>query len=213
MDSFFSWVLAIVQLAGNWMVFKKMGREGWEGIIPVYNLYVLFKELYGNGWKFLLLLIPIYNIYVIIKLCIDLARAFNQDSGFAIGLIILSPIFMCILGFGDRYVYLDGSRANNTEDFVTRAADKIEDAGTNVYENVKEKYEEAGGAEGIKNDISAKAKSAAAGAKEKVNSTKTRMTDKQNPVDLLKQLGELREKGLITEEEFNEKKKDILDKI
>ena len=48
----------IVSLVASWMIYKKMGREGWEGIIPIYSTYVLCQELYGNGWKCLLLLIP-----------------------------------------------------------------------------------------------------------------------------------------------------------
>ena len=56
------------------------GPSGWEGIVPFYNTYVLCQELYGNGWKFLLLLIPIYNIYFVIKMNIDWAKAFNQAS-------------------------------------------------------------------------------------------------------------------------------------
>lgn len=53
-------IAAILSMAGSWMVYKKMGRQGWEGIVPIYNTYVLCQELYGNGWKFLLLLIPFY---------------------------------------------------------------------------------------------------------------------------------------------------------
>ena len=49
---------AILSMVGSWMIFKKMGRQGWEGIVPIYSTYVLCKVLYGNGWKFLLLLIP-----------------------------------------------------------------------------------------------------------------------------------------------------------
>ena len=56
-------IATILSLVGSWMVYKKMGRQGWEGIVPIYNTYVLCQELYGNGWKFLLLLIPFYNIY------------------------------------------------------------------------------------------------------------------------------------------------------
>ena len=41
---------------------------------------MLCQELYGNGWKFLLLLIPIYNIYFVIKMNIDWAKAFNPVS-------------------------------------------------------------------------------------------------------------------------------------
>mgnify|MGYP000712497399 CR=1 FL=1 len=70
-------IATILSLVGSWMVYKKMGRQGWEGIVPIYNTYVLCQELYGNGWKFLLLLIPFYNIYFGIKMMIDLAKAFN----------------------------------------------------------------------------------------------------------------------------------------
>ena len=37
-------------------------------------------------------------------MALDLARAFGRGTGFAIGLIFLSPIFSLILGFGsDTY--------------------------------------------------------------------------------------------------------------
>jgi hypothetical protein len=36
---------------------------------------------------------------------IDFAKAFGQGTLFGLGLIFLSPIFICILGFGDaQYV-------------------------------------------------------------------------------------------------------------
>ena len=28
---------AILSMVGSWMIFKKMGRQGWEGIVPFYN--------------------------------------------------------------------------------------------------------------------------------------------------------------------------------
>ena len=88
-----SLIIGILTLVAEWMIFKKMGRQGWEGIVPIYNTYVLCQELYGNGWKFLLLLIPIYNIYFVIKMNIDWAKAFNQGVGFGIGLLLLPFIF------------------------------------------------------------------------------------------------------------------------
>ena len=106
--------LYIISLVATWMLFVKMGRAGWEGIIPLYNTYVLFKELYGNGWKMLLLLIPLYNIYVAIKFNIDLAHAFGKTTGFGIGLIFLNTIFMCILGFdSSTYIGLNGYKNAN----------------------------------------------------------------------------------------------------
>ena len=43
-----SFVLTVIGLLGSWKVFEKMGLEGWRGIIPIYNTYLLFKELYAN---------------------------------------------------------------------------------------------------------------------------------------------------------------------
>ena len=44
-----SLIIGILSLVAEWMIFKKMGRQGWEGIVPIYNTYVLCQELYGNG--------------------------------------------------------------------------------------------------------------------------------------------------------------------
>lgn len=98
-------VVALVMIAGMWKMFSKAGEPGWASIIPFYNAYVLFKITWGSGIKFLLLLIPIANIVVVIMTQIKLAKAFGKSTGFAVGLILLSPIFYVILGF-DSSEYL-----------------------------------------------------------------------------------------------------------
>ena len=92
--------VCVAMIVAMWKVFTKAGKPGWAAIIPIYNTYTLFDMVYGKGWKFLFLLVPFYNIYVGIKLYIDLAHCFGKSGGFAVGLIFLNPIFMCILGFG-----------------------------------------------------------------------------------------------------------------
>lgn len=32
-----------------WKIFEKMGTDGWRGIIPIYNIYVLFDMLWDAG--------------------------------------------------------------------------------------------------------------------------------------------------------------------
>lgn len=98
-------VVALVMIAGMWKMFSKAGEPGWASIIPFYNAYVLFKITWGSGIKFLLLLIPIANIVILIMTQIKLAKAFGKSTGFAVGLILLSPIFYVILGF-DSSEYL-----------------------------------------------------------------------------------------------------------
>ena len=92
-----------------WKIFTKAGEPGWAALIPLYNAYVLFKITWGNGVKFLLMLIPIYNIVVIIQTMSKLAKAFGKSGGFVLGLIFLSPVFMLMLAFGDaQYVGIPG---------------------------------------------------------------------------------------------------------
>lgn len=96
-----SGIIAIFGLVCLWKVFQKAGEPGWAAIVPFYNCYVLFKIIYGNGWRFLLLLIPIANIVFAVLAYIKLAKAFGKSAGFAVGLILLNPVFMGILAFGD----------------------------------------------------------------------------------------------------------------
>ena len=116
---------AILSMVGSWMIFKKMGRQGWEGIVPIYSTYVLCKVLYGNGWKFLLLLIPFYNIYFAIKMMVDLAKAFNQGVGFAIGLLLLPFVFNLILATAlkEKRAFIEEQRQSNAQ-----VVPRIEDA-------------------------------------------------------------------------------------
>lgn len=97
--------LLILAIVAMWKIFEKAGEPGWAAIIPFYNIYVLFKITWGNGWKFLFLLIPIANIVFAIITMVKLAKAFGKGSGFAVGLIFLGTIFSCILAF-DNSQYL-----------------------------------------------------------------------------------------------------------
>ena len=113
----FTWIIClailIVTIIGMWKVFEKAGREGWKAIIPFYNMYVLTEISGQNGWLFLLCLIPgvgalIWSIMVSIKL----APAYGKDTAFAVGLILLAPIFYMILGFGSAKYVLGGAPAS-----------------------------------------------------------------------------------------------------
>ena len=102
--SFFSLAVAVLGIVAMWKIFEKAGEPGWTAIIPFYNLYVLFKITWGNGWLFLLLLIPFVNVIIAIITTFKLARSFSKSFWFGLGLFFLSPIFLGILAFGEpRY--------------------------------------------------------------------------------------------------------------
>lgn len=99
----FAFWLAIVVLsiAGLWKVFTKAGEPGWAAIVPIYNIYILIKIVGRPWWWVILMCIPCVSIVVGIIAAIDLAKSFGKDIAFAIGLILLGPIFIVILGFSD----------------------------------------------------------------------------------------------------------------
>ena len=85
----------------NYILFKKMGRKGWEGIIPIYNIIVKLRVLNIPMWILVCLLIPGINIVLPIIIAINTAKKFNKDTLFMIGLILLPIVFYPILAFGN----------------------------------------------------------------------------------------------------------------
>ncbi len=133
------WLVIII---GKWRVFKKANKPGWASIVPFYNDYVEYLLFWGNGWLFVVpillgILSPIpiigqiaWLLIVLIK-CIHRykqAESFGQGIGFTIGLILLKPIFICILGFGKAYEYkgvaLDGFSYNELKEKFDKANNK-----------------------------------------------------------------------------------------
>ncbi|HJH30844.1 MAG TPA: signal peptidase I [Methanosarcinaceae archaeon] len=95
-------------IASFWKIYVKAEQPGWACIIPIYNIYILLKIVCRPSWWLFLYIIPIVNIIVIITVTLDLAKRFNQEILFGIGLILLPIIFYPILGFGDaRYTQCD----------------------------------------------------------------------------------------------------------
>ena len=103
---FVFWLAVIVAvIAGGWKMFEKAGQPGWGVLVPIYNLYLLCKIGGRPGWWVLLFLIPLVNILISIIVWNDISKSFGKDVLFTVGLVLLTPIFVCILGFGDaRYL-------------------------------------------------------------------------------------------------------------
>jgi len=93
-------VIALIGLVAEWRIYTKAGEHGWAVLIPIYNMYVLYRIICGNGLKMFLMLIPIFNIYWAIKSMIMLAHAYGKSTAFGILMIFFSPICQLVLAFG-----------------------------------------------------------------------------------------------------------------
>ena len=126
----FAFVWWILQIIANWNIFTKAGEAGWKSLIPIYGDYVSYKIAWQTSYFWLNFILGIVASYVssanlnesmfltviatllriviaVINIiyCVKLSKAFGHGIGFAIGLILLQPIFLLILGFGSDQYY------------------------------------------------------------------------------------------------------------
>ena len=129
----FCLILSLFRIIYNWVLFKKCGREGWESIIPIYNTIIKFQFLDIPMWMIIVLFIPGVNVCIPIILAISMAKKFDKDTGFTIGLIFLPVIFYPILAFGNSKFHkeIDGifntsnSSNNSNYSYCTECGTKV----------------------------------------------------------------------------------------
>ncbi|RYY88027.1 MAG: hypothetical protein EOO15_10155 [Chitinophagaceae bacterium] len=109
---------AVLMIAAFWKVFEKAGQPGWAAIIPIYNMYVLLKIAGKPGWWLLMFFIPLVNYIFIIWMWNMVSKSFGKDEGFTVGLVLLSPVFMPILGFSRDIRYI--GPYGNPQEFEAR---------------------------------------------------------------------------------------------
>ena len=112
--------LLVISIVALYKIFKKAGRNGWEAIIPFYNIFVLVEISGLAKWWFILLIAP--NIISIIDenlitlaniaslvgsfVCYyNLSKKFHKDTGFAILATLLPIIALPILAFSNNCQY------------------------------------------------------------------------------------------------------------
>lgn len=126
----FGVIWGVLTIIAGWKIFKKAGEPGWKILIPIYNVYILYKIAGIKNWFWISIVVAccvgfisgiisatagsngnvaisvISALSTIFGLCVDayfslkLSKAFKHGVAFAIGLFIFEPIFMLILGFG-----------------------------------------------------------------------------------------------------------------
>lgn len=93
-------IILVIGLVGIWKMFEKGGIPGILGLIPIVNIFFLAKLAGKPMWWGLLFMIPFVNVVIAILILIGIAERFGRGIGTALGLVFLTPIFFCILGYG-----------------------------------------------------------------------------------------------------------------
>ena len=112
-------------------IFKKAGLHPAKLFIPFYGTYLMYsiaessslffvsivvsflcglfsiflKEYYSSAEVIISIISLTINLIISIIFNVRLSRNFGRSTAFAVGLILLNPIFLCILAFGpDEYL-------------------------------------------------------------------------------------------------------------
>lgn len=112
--------LLALTLVAQGCLLSKSGEKGAKILIPFYGSYLLYKAADATGLfavnvilsvistiatmaggAELVSILGIGSLLVSIFFNIKLAKAYGKSGGFAVGLIFLPIIFLCILAFGD----------------------------------------------------------------------------------------------------------------
>ena len=78
----FSHILLALQLIGLWFTYKKMNLPGWKGLIPFYNIYTLFDELWETKyfWRSLIYTVIFAVCFIIGEVFIFVGGVFAYNS-------------------------------------------------------------------------------------------------------------------------------------
>ncbi len=96
--------ISLIPLIGMWKMFVKAGKPGWAVLIPIYNTFIILDIAGKPSHWFWLMFIPFCNFFILWKVFEGIAIAYGKDKGFAVGLFLIAPLFVMILGF-DKSVY------------------------------------------------------------------------------------------------------------
>ena len=95
--------VVIVVLAAAWRIYVKMGRRGWEALIPIYNLVIFYKCVWGSGWYLLLALIPVAGPIIALVTLFKMYRGFQKGLLFSWLGLIFTPITFLIVAFDSSW--------------------------------------------------------------------------------------------------------------
>jgi len=116
-------IFGLLTIIGMYKIFEKASEKGWKALIPIYNIYMLYKIFWKTKYFILLLIISfifilstyfIYSqelfellvfiltlilLYHQIILSIRISRSFEKNIFWSLGIVFFPYLFIIILGF------------------------------------------------------------------------------------------------------------------
>ena len=101
-------LMILIYFLSFWKIFEKNGRNKWEGLVPVYNIYIWLKIINKPWWWLFFFLIPFVNLIVTIGCNVETARLFGKYTVKDTFLTILAPwYYIPFLAFNNNNTVVD----------------------------------------------------------------------------------------------------------
>lgn len=91
-------IFYVLLIVGQWKIFTKAGEAGWKSLIPIYNMYVLFKLIGMNYIKTLIIVVVLGVLAVampFIAIATGIAFLATLSALFTLVLLIYLLVVIC----------------------------------------------------------------------------------------------------------------------
>lgn len=95
-----SLVIGVIVVISWWKIFKKAGKNGWEAIIPIYNLITMIEIIEKPMYYIIFFFIPITQLII----WMALVEKFGKPTSFGVLMFFFPFVCLPMLAFGkDTY--------------------------------------------------------------------------------------------------------------
>lgn len=110
------WLLAflVLNMLIGWKTFEKAGVAGWKSLIPIYNLFIAAKIVFGKAWYGILFFVPIVGFIFYLMYNIKKAEVYSQSAALGVLGIFFPIALSAIIAFTSSAVYV-GPLASDEE--------------------------------------------------------------------------------------------------
>lgn len=102
----------------GWKTFEKAGVAGWKSLIPIYNLFVATKIVFGKAWYGILFFVPIVRFIFYLMYSIKKAEVYSQSAALGVLGIFFPPALSAIVAFSSSAVYVGPLASDEEVEYV-----------------------------------------------------------------------------------------------
>lgn len=114
------WLLAflVLNMLIGWKTFEKAGVAGWKSLIPIYNLFVSAKIIFGKAWYGILFFVPLVGFIFYLMYSIKKAEVYSQSAALGVLGIFFPIALSAIIAFTSSAIYAGPLASDEEVEYV-----------------------------------------------------------------------------------------------